>query len=37
MHMQELALLIFKHHTARATFDAKRSGVEWWVQVLLVP
>ena len=31
--LEELALLIFKHHTRHADFDAKRSGVEWWVQV----
>jgi len=31
--LEELALLIFRHHTRHAAFDPQRSGVEWWVQV----
>ena len=31
--LEELALLIFRHHTRHAAFDSRRSGVEWWVQV----
>lgn len=31
--LEELALLIFRHHTRHAAFDSRRSGVEWWIQV----
>jgi hypothetical protein len=31
--LEELALLIFKHHTRHARFDPRKSGAEWWVQV----
>ena len=31
--MEQLAAEIFSFHTRGATFDRKRSGAEWWVQV----
>ena len=31
--LETLALAIFAKHTAGASFDARRSGAEWWAQV----
>ena len=31
--LEELALAIFRAHTAQASFDPQTSGVEWWVQL----
>ena len=31
--LEKLAGAVFKHYTKGATFDASRSGAEWWAQV----
>jgi len=32
--LEEVALSIFKHYTADMSFDAMKSGAEWWTQVI---
>ena len=32
--LENLALSIFRFHTSTVSFDANKSGAEWWTQVI---